>query len=73
MTTEASVQYQDPIRQYLRLYIKDDEDLLEHVLITCFSSFTSNPLLHCASGRGFRQAPHTGQNLCPWASTSAVT
>ena len=44
MTTEASVQYQDPIRQYLRLYIKDDEDLLEHVLITCFSSFTSNPL-----------------------------
>ncbi len=29
MTTEASVQYQDPIRQYLRLYIKDDEDLLE--------------------------------------------
>ena len=44
MTTEASVQYQDPIRQYLRLYIKDDDDALEHVLITCFSARTNNPL-----------------------------
>ncbi|MDG6926718.1 MAG: hypothetical protein JRN09_09230, partial [Nitrososphaerota archaeon] len=35
---------QDPIRDYLRLFVKDDEDLLEHVLIVCFSSFSSNPL-----------------------------
>ena len=39
-----SVQYADPIRQYLRLYIKDDDDAMEHVLITCFSARTNNPL-----------------------------
>jgi hypothetical protein len=38
------VQYSDPIRTYLKTFIKDDDDLLEHVLVVCFSSFTSNPL-----------------------------
>ncbi|MDE2426851.1 MAG: hypothetical protein KGO96_13200, partial [Elusimicrobia bacterium] len=36
--------YLDPIRQYLRSYVKDDDDLLEHVLIACLSSYTSSPL-----------------------------
>lgn len=40
----AAVKYQDPIRTYLETFIKDDDDLLEHNLVVCFSSFTSNPL-----------------------------
>jgi DNA-binding MarR family transcriptional regulator len=40
----ASLQSRNPILQYLRLYIKEDDDLLEHVLLVCFSSFTSDPL-----------------------------
>jgi hypothetical protein len=42
--TTPEVQYHDPIRTYLETFIKDDDDLLEHNLVVCFSSFTSNPL-----------------------------
>src|SRR5271157_125686 len=42
--TTPTVQYVDPIRQYLRALIKDDDDAIEHVLITCFSSTTNDPL-----------------------------
>lgn len=39
-----AVAYQDPIRTYLRLWVKDDEAVTEHVLITCFSADTPRPL-----------------------------
>jgi hypothetical protein len=41
MATETS---HDPIRTQIRLYVKNDEDLVEHLLRVGFSSFTSNPL-----------------------------
>jgi hypothetical protein len=42
--TVADVILEDPIRDYLRLYVKGDDDLIEHLLITCFSSYTANPI-----------------------------
>jgi hypothetical protein len=40
----AEATTRDPVRDYLRLFIKGDEELTEHLLKVCYSAETNNPL-----------------------------
>ena len=46
MTSEQlpAVDIHDPVRSYLREWIKDDETVTEHVLVCCYSAHTPKPL-----------------------------
>jgi hypothetical protein len=43
MAEQPTIELADPIHAYLKQFIKKDDELLEQLLITCFSSHTNDP------------------------------